>query len=85
MLRRAARQRREYLFQKSTTAKESATYDRKRRVKEAVEQGKALPTEVCMHACAPAHAVARQACASPLIPTDQCAPAVARSATCAIS
>lgn len=46
MLRRQARQRREYLYQKADAAKACATYDRKRKVKEAVEQGKALPTEL---------------------------------------
>jgi len=46
MLRRQARQRREYLHQKSSEAKEHATFDRKRKVKEAIEQGKALPTEL---------------------------------------
>ena len=46
MLRRQARQRREYLHLKAAESKEHATYDRKRKVKEAVEQGKALPTEL---------------------------------------
>lgn len=46
MLRRQARQRREYLFKKSADAKESATYERKRKVREAMEEGKALPTEL---------------------------------------
>ena len=44
--RRQARQRREYLFQKGTEAKEHATFDRKRKVREAIEQGKAIPTEL---------------------------------------
>ena len=39
MLRRQARQRREFLYQKAETAKEHATHDRKRRVKEALESG----------------------------------------------
>ena len=46
MLRRQARQRREYLHLKAAESKEHATYDRKRKVKEAIEQGKALPTEL---------------------------------------
>jgi U3 small nucleolar ribonucleoprotein protein IMP4 len=46
MLRRQARQRREFLFQKATEAKEHATHDRKRRVREALEQGKPLPPEL---------------------------------------
>ena len=46
MHRRQARQRREYLFQKGTEAKEHATFDRKRKVREAIEQGKAIPTEL---------------------------------------
>ncbi len=46
MLRRNARVRREYLFQKGEDAKERATYERKRKVREAIEGGKALPTEL---------------------------------------
>jgi len=46
MLRRNARQRREYLFTKSAESKERATYERKRKVADAIEQGKALPTEL---------------------------------------
>ena len=44
--RRQARQRREYLYQKDAEAKEHATYDRKRKVREAIEQGKPVPTEL---------------------------------------
>uniref|UniRef100_A0A7S2J503 Brix domain-containing protein n=1 Tax=Haptolina brevifila TaxID=156173 RepID=A0A7S2J503_9EUKA len=46
MLRRQARQRREYLHTKAAEAKEYATHDRKRRVSEAIEQGKPVPTEL---------------------------------------
>lgn len=46
MIRRQARQRREYLYKKATEAKEHATFDRKRRVKEAIEQGQPVPTEL---------------------------------------
>jgi len=46
MLRRNARLRREYLYEKSISAKESATYERKRKIKAAMEEGKAVPTEL---------------------------------------
>lgn len=46
MLRRQARQRREFLFKKGTEAKEAATFDRKKRVREAVEGGGALPADL---------------------------------------
>jgi len=46
MLRRQARERREYLFTKAADAKEHATHDRKRKVREAIEQGKSIPTEL---------------------------------------
>lgn len=46
MLRRQARQRREFLYQKASEAREHATYDRKRRVRDAIEQGTALPPDL---------------------------------------
>lgn len=46
MLRRNARLRREYLFKKSADNKERVTADRKRRVKEAIEAGNAIPYEL---------------------------------------
>ena len=46
MLRRNARLRREYLYEKGVAAKESATFERKRKIKEAVELGKPIPTEL---------------------------------------
>ena len=46
MLRRNARQRREFLYQKGVEAKERATHERKRKVREAIEEGKPLPTEL---------------------------------------
>lgn len=46
MLRRQARTRREYLYQKAETAREHSTVDRKRKVREALEGGAPLPTEL---------------------------------------
>ena len=46
MLRRVARERREYLYQKAQQQQAAATFDRKRKVREAVEGGKALPAEL---------------------------------------
>ena len=46
MLRRQARLRREYLYRKSLEGKEKEEYERKRQVKEALAEGKPLPTEV---------------------------------------
>jgi len=44
--RRQARLRREYLFRKSLSTAESSTYEAKRKVREALSQGKSLPTEL---------------------------------------
>ncbi|KAL1525611.1 hypothetical protein AB1Y20_020464 [Prymnesium parvum] len=46
MLRRQARLRREYLYEKAEAAKDRATYERKRKIKEAIELGKPVPTEL---------------------------------------
>ena len=46
MLRRQARLRREYLYKKANDARELATFDRKRKVKEALATGQPLPTEL---------------------------------------
>ena len=46
MLRRQAHLRREYLYRKSLEGKEKEEYERKRQVKEALAEGKPLPTEV---------------------------------------
>lgn len=46
MLSRQIRQRKEYLYKKAQEAQQNATYDRKRKVKEALETGGSLPTEV---------------------------------------
>ena len=46
MLRRNARLRREYLYKKSADAKDRATSERKRKVRDAVEAGKPIPTEL---------------------------------------
>jgi U3 small nucleolar ribonucleoprotein protein IMP4 len=44
--RRQARLRREYLYRKSLTSSASSDYTAKRRIREALSQGKALPTEL---------------------------------------
>jgi len=46
MLRRNARLRREYLYRKSLEGKEREAYEHKLKVKEAIAEGKALPTEL---------------------------------------
>jgi len=46
MLRRNARLRREYLYRKSLEGKERAAYEHKMKVKEAIAEGKPLPTEL---------------------------------------
>ncbi|KAL7326065.1 snoRNA-binding rRNA-processing protein imp4, variant 2 [Mucor circinelloides] len=46
MIRRNTRLRREYLYKKSLESKERTIYDRKQKIKEAIEQGKAVPTEL---------------------------------------
>jgi U3 small nucleolar ribonucleoprotein protein IMP4 len=44
--RRSARLRREYLYRKSLASTESSSYEVKRRIRDALSQGKALPTEL---------------------------------------
>lgn len=46
MIRRNARLRREYLYRKSLEGKEKALYEHKLKVKEAIAEGKAIPTEM---------------------------------------
>lgn len=46
MLRRNTRLRREYLYRKSLEGKERLHYEKKRRVREALEEGKPIPTEL---------------------------------------
>ncbi|KAF8192486.1 anticodon-binding protein [Pholiota molesta] len=46
MLRRQARERRQYVYAKSLEAQEWQTYDRKQQLKESLASGKALPTEL---------------------------------------
>lgn len=46
MLRRTARLRKEYLYRKSLEEKERQLSERKRRVREAVEAGKPIPTDL---------------------------------------
>jgi len=45
-LRRNVRLRSEYLYRKGLEGKERALYDRKQRLKEAIREGKAIPTEL---------------------------------------
>ncbi|KAI8973825.1 anticodon-binding protein [Mycotypha africana] len=45
-IRRNTRLRREYLYKKSLESKERAIFDRKQKIKEAIEQGKPIPTEL---------------------------------------
>jgi len=49
-VRRAARQRREYLYKKSLEGAERADYERKEKVKEALAAGKPIPTELRLEA-----------------------------------
>ncbi|KMT17048.1 hypothetical protein BVRB_2g041090 [Beta vulgaris subsp. vulgaris] len=46
MLRRNIRLRREYLYRKSLEGKERLLYDKKRKIREALEEGKPIPTEL---------------------------------------
>ncbi|XP_046840454.1 U3 small nucleolar ribonucleoprotein protein IMP4-like [Xenia sp. Carnegie-2017] len=46
MLRRQARQRREYIYKKSIEDQERTTYERKKRLKHALQEGKPIPTEL---------------------------------------
>ena len=45
-LRRQARERRQYVYAKSLEAQERQTYERKRQLKDALANGKQLPTEL---------------------------------------
>ncbi|CAH3141705.1 unnamed protein product, partial [Porites lobata] len=45
-LRRQARLRREYIYRKSVEEKERSTYERKKKLKIALEEGKPIPTEL---------------------------------------
>lgn len=45
-LRRQARERREYIYKKANEAQERSTYDRKQKMKDALAEGKQLPTEL---------------------------------------
>ena len=49
-VRRNARLRREYLYRKSLEGKERQYYERKRRIREALQEGKAIPTELTAEA-----------------------------------
>lgn len=49
-LRRQARERRQYIYEKSSEAQERQTYERKRQLKDALASGKPLPTELKNHA-----------------------------------
>lgn len=46
MLRRDARLRKEYLYKKALEDKEAATFEKKRKLQEALSQNKAIPTEL---------------------------------------
>ncbi|GBC04901.1 hypothetical protein RclHR1_05930011 [Rhizophagus clarus] len=46
MIRRQTRLRREYLYRKSLETKEKQIYERKQKIKEAVREGKPIPTEL---------------------------------------
>jgi len=46
MIRRNARLRKEYLYRKSLEGKEKAAYERKRKIRQALEEGKPMPTEL---------------------------------------
>ncbi|KAF9226452.1 Brix-domain-containing protein [Gyrodon lividus] len=46
MLRRQARERRQYVYAKSSEAQERQTYEQKRQLKDALASGKQLPTEL---------------------------------------
>merc|ERR1712137_1467177 len=46
MIRRYARQRREYLYRKSLEGKEKELYERKQKLRRALAEGKAIPTEL---------------------------------------
>jgi len=46
MIRRNARLRREYIYRKSLEGKERMLYEKKRKVRECLEEGKPLPTEL---------------------------------------
>lgn len=46
MLRRNVRLRREYIYRKNLEGKERAVYERKQQIKEAIREGKAIPTEL---------------------------------------
>ena len=46
MLRRQARERRQYVYAKSVEAQERQTYERKQQLKDALATGKSLPTEL---------------------------------------
>ncbi|KAI0638288.1 Brix-domain-containing protein [Trametes polyzona] len=46
MIRRQARERRQYIYAKSLEAQERQTYARKQQIKDALASGKALPTEL---------------------------------------
>ncbi|XP_057528699.1 uncharacterized protein LOC130807495 [Amaranthus tricolor] len=52
MLRRNIRQRREYLYRKSLEGKERLLYEKKRKIREALEEGKPIPTELRNEAAA---------------------------------
>jgi len=57
MLRRNARLRKEFLYRKSLEGKERELYEKKRKIREALEEGKPIPTELQREEQALRHAV----------------------------
>ncbi|MCI15609.1 U3 small nucleolar ribonucleoprotein IMP4-like, partial [Trifolium medium] len=46
MIRRTQRLRKEYLYRKSLEGKERLLYENKRKIREALQEGKPIPTEL---------------------------------------
>ena len=46
MIRRTARLRREFIYRKSLEGKERELYEKKRTIRQCLEEGKAIPTEL---------------------------------------
>eukprot|EP00899_Mesostigma_viride_P027948 jgi/Mesvir1/8338/Mv12599-RA.1 len=57
MLRRNTRLRREYLYRKGLEDKERAVYERKRKLRQALEEGKPIPTEIRQEVSALQHEI----------------------------
>jgi U3 small nucleolar ribonucleoprotein protein IMP4 len=46
MIRRTARLRREFVYRKSLEGKERELYEKKRKIRQCLEEGKVIPTEL---------------------------------------